>query len=87
MPRMEVDDYCNQQESIEGYSSSITNCLRCGKKLTNQEEYHCDKCYDIIMKEELEVMKQIRDEEWDELYNENWRFKDSRGRSVFRREL
>lgn len=86
MVRMDVDDYMNQQESIEG--KLPTHCLHCGVKLENDEEYICDKCFDKEFEKEKKAMEEIREEEWNEWadWNENWRFTDNRGRSVFRRE-
>ena len=82
MPRMEVDDYMNQQESLE--SSTSTKCLRCKKRLEDGEEYLCDSCFTKAMKEDMKA--QAKDYEEANDWNEDWRFTDSRGRSIFKRE-
>ena len=64
------------------------NCLHCGVQLKEGEEYLCDTCYDKEMKKEIEEMKKLREEEAEAEgadRDESWRFRDSRGRSVFKR--
>jgi len=86
MVRMEADDYINQQESIEGKLPN--KCLHCKKELVDGEEYLCDDCYTKAMKEDIKAMCESREEGYNsDLDNENWRFTNSRGQSVFRREL
>jgi len=64
------------------------NCLHCGVELEEGEEYLCDECYDKEMRKEIEEMKKLREEEVEAEgadRDESWRFRDSRGRSVFKR--
>lgn len=58
-------------------------CLKCQIPLKTDEEYLCDKCKDEAMKEDLAAQKL---EEDDTDFSDAWRFKNSRGQSVFKRE-
>lgn len=83
MVRMDVDDYMNQQEALE--DKLPVKCVVCGKTLKPEDEYVCEECYDKQCQEDMKYLKEMQDEEM-EYYAEDWRFKDIRGRSVFRRE-
>jgi hypothetical protein len=48
------------------------------------EEYLCDACFTAEMKADIEARKKAEEEE-KEPYSDDWRFRDSRGRSVFKR--
>jgi len=58
-------------------------CKLCGKPLEHIEEYLCDKCFNEKFKEDMEIMAREAKEER-EAEDEDWRFKNSRGQSVFR---
>ncbi len=60
------------------------NCLDCGKELKEDEEYLCDKCYKKELEKDRKAVRERKDETND--WSESWRFRDSRGRSVFGRE-
>jgi len=58
-------------------------CVVCKAPLT-LEEHICDMCYHQEMKKDMEREFQRRQFNEDEERGENWRFTDSRGRSVFK---
>jgi predicted amidophosphoribosyltransferase len=65
-------------------------CKLCGKPLNYIEEYLCDECFDKKMKEDMEILareakeeREAQDEDYEQ-YDESWRFRDNRDRSVFR---
>jgi uncharacterized Zn finger protein (UPF0148 family) len=60
-------------------------CLRCGTELKEEDgEYLCNPCFNAEMKADIEASKKAKEEE-EEPYSDDWRFRDSRGRSVFKR--
>ncbi len=66
-------------------------CVVCEtKELSDSQEWVCDECFNKELKKEQETQTE-EDEETEqeriERQDESWRFKDSRGRSVFKREL
>ena len=66
-------------------------CKLCHKSLGVHDEYICSNCFNEKMKEDMELLakEQQQEEEYerDEQYSQDWRFRDSRGRSVFRRDM
>ena len=61
------------------------NCVICGAKLEDSEDSLCEQCYVDEMKRDCEECARHRAEEAkeQEQWDMGWRFKDSRGRSVF----
>lgn len=65
----------------------MSKCLKCGAELAEGEEYLCDSCFKKEMQKDVEWHQQHSEEADDrEEWSEDWRFKDSRGRSVFKHD-
>ena len=77
-------------EKLQTKRLKKNQCIICGKD-KGTSEYICDKCFDEQMNEDMESLakecQQEEEYERDEQYSQDWRFKDSRGRSVFRRDM
>jgi len=68
-------------------TETSSKCLSCGSELAEGEEYVCDGCFRREMQKDIEWHQQHPKEVDDrEAWGEDWRFKDSRGRSVFKRD-
>ncbi len=61
------------------------NCVICGAKLEDPEDSLCEKCYVAEMKRDCveSAKRRAEEQEESEEWDMGWRFRDSRGRSVF----
>ena len=73
-------------EELQAKRLKENKCIICGKD-KGDSEYICEECFVKEMKKDMEAYakNQERESDGDFEWDEGWRFKDSRGRSVFKR--